>query len=286
MRRIALTLTMLAALGAAGCNKNSSENPNQAAAQAVHSVSGTVGLLKPRELSPQATMKIQLVDGSAEGAQPLATKNISPVKQMPVQFILDFDGAKINPAHIYLVKVSLVDGERTFSMPVQSPVITRDAPTSQVSIMLAANQTPEEKMMGAFDNLKKNLGAYEISNGRQLEKDVSHGWQTFRSNDSGKIVFVRENTDYGDKGFANTDFAYKDGKPWVVVMQRKPSQNARPSEIMRAGWDADGNLVVKEHVASGKTTVLSDSDATMLKKQAESMLKLAQAKSPAKKKKR
>lgn len=282
MRRIALTLTMLAVLGAAGCNKTPSDNPNQAATKAVHSVSGTVGLLKPRELSPQASMKIELVDASADGTQPLATKTISPVDQMPVQFTLDFDATKINPAHIYLVKVSLTDGERTFNMPVQAPVITRDAP-AQVNIKLAANETPEEKMTGDFEKLKKNLGAYQISNGRQLEKDVSHGWQTFR-NEAGKIVFVRENTDYGDKGFANTDYAYKDGKPWYVVMQRKPSQNARPSEVMRAGWDDAGNLVVKEHQASGKTTTLSDDEAAQLKSSAEAMLKLARDKSPAKKK--
>ena len=276
MRRIALTLTMLAVLGAAGCNNNSSSDAQkQAAAKAVHSVSGTVGLMKPRELSPQATMKIELVDGSSEGAQPLATKTVSPVQQMPVQFTLNFDASKINPAHIYLVKVSLVDGDRTFEMPVQAPVITRDAPTSQVAIKMAANKTPAEAMTAEFEKLKKNLGAYKISNGRQLEKSVSHGWQTFRSQETGKIVFVRENTDYGEKGFANTDFAYKDGKPWVVVLQRKPSQNARPSEVLRAGWNADGKLVLREHEASGKTKQLSEDDAAMLKKQAESMLKLA-----------
>jgi len=284
MRRIALMLTMLAALGLAACNNSSSAGHDQATAKVAHSVTGTVGLMTPRELSPAAIMKIELVDGSAENVAPLASKTISPVAQMPVQFTLDFDSAKINPAHIYLVKVDLTDGERTFSMPVQAPVITRDAPTSKVVIKLAANKTPQEKLEADYAKLQKNLGAYQISNGRQLEKDESRGWQTFRSRDDGRIVFVRENVEYASKGFSSSEFAYTDGKPWFIVVEKKSSQSAKSGDVMRAGWDADGKLVVHDKTSSGKTQALSDADVADLKAQAEAMLKLARAKTPAGKK--
>lgn len=286
MRRIPLILAALAVLGLAACNNHSSSGKKQASAKAVHSVSGTVNLLKPRTLSSKATMQIQLVDSSLEGSQPLATKTISPVEQMPVHFTLDFDRAKIRPADIYLVKVNLVDGERTFSMPIQTPVITQGAPTSQVKIELSANQTPEEKLMSEYGKLKQNLGGYQISNGRQLEKDMSRGWQTFRDKTTEKIVFVRENVDYGKKkGFEDNDFAYKGGKPWFVIVRHKTSQQSRPSDIMRAGWNADGKLLIHDHVVSGKTSPLSAGDAAKLKQQAEDMLKLARLRTPAPKKK-
>jgi putative lipoprotein len=286
MRRIALMLTVLAVFGLAACNKSSPNGNGKAQAQVAHSVTGTVGLMSPIQLSPKATMLIKLVDASADQAAPLASKTISPVGSMPVDFTLDFDPTKINPAHIYLVKVDLSDGDRTFSMPVQAPVITHDAGTSKVEIRLTANKTPKEKLEDKYSQLQTNLGGYAISNGRQLEKHESRGWQTFRDNDSGKIVFVRENIEYQKDGFANNEYAYKDGTPWFIVTQHKSSQNAKAADVRRVGWNEDGKLVVNAHKQNGKTGTLSDKEVAALKSQAEDMLKLARAKSPAKKKKK
>lgn len=276
MRRIALTLTMLATLAAAGCNNQNATN-NQAAKGPATSVSGTVGLMQPREVSQQASMKISLVDVSTDGAAPLATKTVSPVAAMPVHFQLDFDPAKINKADLYVVRAEMTDGERQFSMPVQAPVITRGAPT-QVAIKLVAEKTAAEKMLDAFNKKRQHIGGLKVTSGTSLEKDVSRGWQTFRSNESGDIEFVRELADYGDKGFTSTDYAYQGGKPWVVEQQHKPSQNAKPTSIDRAGWDAEGNLVLKQHVAGGKTTALSADTAAELRKHAEAMFKTASRK--------
>ena len=283
MRRIALMLTMLAVIGLAGCNNSSTNGKSQKQAKVAHSVTGTVGLMSSIQLSPKATMQIKLVDASADNAAPLASKTLSPVGPMPVKFTLDFDRAKIDPTHIYLVQVDLVDGDRTFSMPVQSPVITHDAPTSKVDIRLKANKTPKEKLEDKYSELQKNLGGYGITNGRQLEKHQSRGWQTFRDNDSGKIVFVRENIEFQKDGFSNDEYAYKDGKAWYIVTKHKSSQNAKSGEVKRVGWTEDGKLVVNEHQQGGKTSTLSDKQVAELKSQAQDMLKLARDKSPAKK---
>ncbi len=67
------------------------------------------------------------------------------------------------------------------------------------------------------------------------------------------MKFIRELVDYGDKGFTSTDYAYKDGKPWVVQQQKKSSQTARPTSTDTAGWGDDGSLVLKTHEAGGSS---------------------------------
>lgn len=293
MRKIVLSLTTVAVFAVAGCsNSTSQQNQGQpgpagttapAEASTATSVSGTVGLVQSRELSPQASLEIRLVDVSSQSATPLATKTVAPVTQMPVQFTLDFNRDDINPNDLYVVQAILVDGQRNFTMPLQAPVLTKGA-AARVDIKLVAEATPDEKMLEEFNKVEKHIGGMRMTKGTALAKDVSRGWQIFHDKNTDDVVFVRELADYGDKGFTNTDYAYKDGKPWVVVQQKKPSQNAKPSEIDRAGWSAGGDLVLKDQVTGGKTGALPESDAAELRKQAEAMY--AQAAKNSKNKKR
>jgi putative lipoprotein len=237
-------------------------------------VTGTVNVRGDNTVSPEAKLVVNLVDVSSNdqaGAAPLASKTIAPV-QLPASFELTFNPADVNPADLYVVQAQLTDGERNYKMALQAPVLTKGAP-SQVSIELVPEQTPGEKEMAEFQAVQKQIGGMKISNGTKLEKDVSRAWQVFRAN--GAVQFIRARADYGDKGFTSTDFAYKDGQPWVVVQQKKASQDAKPSSTERAGWDKDGNLVLKQVVADGKTTALADDEAASLKKQAEDILSMA-----------
>jgi putative lipoprotein len=288
MRRIVLTLAVSVAFAAAGCSNSNAPQDQQAAsaqpatASTATSVSGTVSLREARQLSPQATLEIKLLDVSSQSTTPLATKTVAPVTQMPVQFTLDFNPTDINPADLYVVQANLVDGERHFAMPLQAPVLTKGAP-AKVDIQLVAESTPEEKMLADFTKVQKRIGGMAMSKGTSLQKDVSRGWQVFRDKDSGDVLFVRELADYGDKGFTSTDYAYHDGKPWVVVQQKKSSQSAKPNEVDRAGWNDAGELVLKQQVSGGNTTPLSDDAAADLRKHAEAMYAQV-AKKPAKKK--
>jgi putative lipoprotein len=268
----------VAALALAGCNgSNAPEQDNGDTAAATiktNTVTGTVAVRGDTAVSSDATLVINLVDVSSTdqaGATPLASKTIAPV-QFPQSFELSFNPADVNPADLYVVKAELNDGERHFKMALQAPVLTKGAP-NQVSIELIAQQTPGEKELADFQAVQKQIGGMKISNGTKLEKDVSRAWQVFRQN--GQVQFIRGRADYGDKGFTSTDYAYKDGKPWVVVQQKKASQDARPSSTERAGWDKEGNLVLKQVVSGSKTEALSEDDAADLKKQAEDILKLA-----------
>jgi putative lipoprotein len=271
------SLVSVAALALAGCNGSSAPQQggdNAAAAKVANTVSGTVTVRGDNAVAPDAKLVVNLVDVSSTdqaGATPLASKTIAPV-QFPQSFELTFNPADVNPADLYVVKAEITGGERQYTMALQAPVLTKGAP-SQVSIELVPEQTPAEKELAEFQTLQKQIGGMKISNGTKLEKDVSRAWQVFRAN--GAVQFIRARADYGDKGFTSTDFAYKDGKPWVVVQQKKASQDAKPTSTESAGWDKDGNLVIKQVVSGGKTDTLGDDEAASLKKQAEDMLSMA-----------
>ncbi len=294
MRKVIWSLVSVTALALAGCNSSTqspqangsspADTASAAAPQANNKVTGQITLREPAQLSPQAKLEVSLVDvsavptdanGDATAAAPnapLATKTISPVGPFPVSFELDFDPAKINPNNLYVVKAHMVDGERNYEMPLQAPVLTKGA-SNQVSIQLVAQQTPAEKDLAAFEDLKKQIGGMKIKSGTKLEKDASRGWQVFRRD--GQVQFIREQVDYGDKGFTDTDYAYKAGKPWVAVQQKKSSKDAKAGSTERVSWDVDGKPVLKQVLSGGKTSDLSDSEADSLKSQAESILKLA-----------
>jgi putative lipoprotein len=273
MRRILLSLASVSALALAGCGGGSDNNGQQAAAGGenaapANAVTGTVTLRDAgASLSPDAKLDLKLVDVSAEGSQPLATKSIAPVT-LPQQFQLDFNAADLNPNDMYIVEVSLQDGERHYSSPLKTPVLTKGA-KNVANIQLVGEATPGEKELAGFNTVKKNIGGMKMTQGTALKEGESRGWQIFKKGND--VVFVIELVDYGDKGFTSTNYAYKDGKPWVIVQEKKPSKDAKPTSTERAGWNDAGDLVLKENQAGSKTDVLSDDDANSLKSQAEAM---------------
>ncbi|HEY4093227.1 MAG TPA: DUF1481 domain-containing protein [Luteibacter sp.] len=278
MRRILLSLASVSALALAGCGGGSDNNGQQAAAGGdsaaagpaapANAVTGTVTLRDAgAALSPDAKLDLKLVDVSAEGSQPLATKSIAPVT-LPQAFQLDFNATDLNPNDMYIVEVSLQDGERHYSSPLKTPVLTKGA-KNVANIQLVGEATPGEKELAGFNSVKKNIGGMKVTQGTALKEGESRGWQIFKKGND--VQFVIELVDYGDKGFTSTNYAYKNGKPWVIVQEKKPSKDGKPTSTERAGWNDAGELVLKENQAGGKTSALSDDDANSLKSQAEAM---------------
>jgi putative lipoprotein len=275
MRSIVLSLMSVAALALAGCNSSSDSSPKAAAESAAPAapaniVSGTVSLRDTSQtVSGNAKLDLKLVDVSTQSAAPLATKTIQPLT-LPASFQLEFTPGDVNPADIYVVQAVVTDGDRRFTQALQTPVLTKNAPSANLAIQLVSEMTPGEKELAAFTTVQKNIGAMKVRSGTALASDKeSRGWQVFsRGND---VQFVRELVDYGDKGFSSTDFAYKGGKPWVIVQQKKSSKDAKPSSTERAGWNDAGELVLKQSEAGGKLDTLSDDEANSLRKAAEDM---------------
>lgn len=283
MRKIVLSLMSFSALALAGCNAPSSSESGSAnapsssstaaASKIASEVSGTIALRDPAQLSPKATLAVNLVDVSSEaaGSAPLASKT-SPAGTFPQSFQLTFNPEQVKPNDLYVVQVVLVDGERHYAMPIQAPVLTKGNP-NVVSIVMVAEQTAGEKVLAAFNAEQKQIGGMKVSHGTKLEKDASRGWQLFR--DAGQVAFIRELVDYGDKGFTSTDYAYKDGKPWAIVQETKANRDAKPSAIDRAGWDETGTLVLKQHQVGADVEALDADSATKLRKQAMDILGIA-----------
>jgi putative lipoprotein len=281
MRSVVWSLMTVAAVALAGCNNSSdsssANSSNGAAASApaaqATNVSGSVSIRGDIKPSAQDSLDIKLVDVTSQGSAPLATKTIAPATTFPQQFELDFNPSNVVPNDMYVVEATLTDGDRHYVMPLQAPVLTQGHPASSIAIELMPEQTPGEKMLAAFQNAQKQIGGLKRSSGTKLEPNASRAWQVFR--DGLEVKFIRELVDYGDKGFTSTDYAYKDGKPWVVQQKKMPSQNAKPTSTDTAGWADDGTLVLKTHDAGGTSGTLSDSDAGNLQQQAKDILNLA-----------
>ncbi|MFZ0869334.1 MAG: YbaY family lipoprotein [Rhodanobacter sp.] len=285
MRKMVLSLMSVAAVALAGCNSPSPSPQTDAGASAptsastaaaaapANEVSGTISLREPAQLSPNAQLVINLVDvsASAVGAAPLASKT-APAGSFPQQFQLTFNPANEKADDIYVVQVTLTDGDRHYVMPIQAPVLTQGH-KNVATIQLMAEQTPGEKILASFTDVQKQIGGMKVSNGTKLEANISRGWQVFRQ--AGDVKFIRELVDSGDKGFTSTDYAYKNGNPWAVVQQTKANKDAKPSAIDRAGWDDSGTLVLKQHQVGNDVQVLDDGAAANLHKQALTILNLA-----------
>jgi len=281
MRRLVWSLMSVAALALAGCNNSSpsseggapsgGDNAAQTPAQA-NQVSGQVTLPDGASVSADAKLEVTLTDVSQQDAKPLASKTIQPANTSPIAFELPFNAADVNPQGVYVLQAVLSDGDRSYKPRLQTPVLN-GKPATGLNVQIFPEQTPGEKELAAFTAVQKQIGGMKISNGTKLEDKVSRGWQVFR--EAGEVKFIREEVDYGDKGFNSTDYAYKDGKPWVVVQQKKSSKDAKPTSTERAAWAADGSLVLKTNEQGGKTTPLSDDEAASLQKQGQSILNLA-----------
>ncbi|UPG89928.1 YbaY family lipoprotein [Luteibacter aegosomaticola] len=275
MRRILLSLASVSALALAGCGGGSDNNGQQAAAGGdsapaapANAVTGTVTLRDAgATLSPDAKLDLKLIDVSAAGSQPLASKQIAPVT-LPQQFQLDFNATDLNPNDMYIVEVSLQDGERHYSSPLKTPVLTKGA-KAVANIQLVGEATPGEKELAGYESVKKNIGGMKMTQGTALKEGESRGWQIFKKGND--VLFVIELVDYGDKGFTSTNYAYKNGKPWVIVQEKKPSKDGKPTATERAGWNDAGELVLKQNQAGSKVDELSEADANSLKSQAEAM---------------
>jgi putative lipoprotein len=287
MRKTVLSLMSVAALALAGCNNAShpsqqadstapaAANTAAATPQIPNQVSGTISLRAGTPApSANATLVLNLVDVSstAVGSAPLASKT-APAGSFPQSFTLTFNPAEVKPNDLYVIQANLTDGDRKYSMPIQAPVLAKGSKNDGVTIELVAEQTPSEKILADFAEAKAQIGGMKISHGTKLEANDSRGWQLFRQ--AGEVKFIREEVDYGDKGYTSTDYAYKNGKPWAIVQETKANRDGKPSAVDRAGWSDDGTLVLKQHQVGSDVQALDPAAAAAMKKDAMTILSMA-----------
>ncbi len=275
MRKLVLPL-VIAGLLLGGCgpsNNNSIPAESNAPAQAPipSDVTGTVTLADPSvQISPQAKLDLTLMDVTQQPGVPVNTQSFAPPK-MPQQFDIHFDPRQIKSADIYVLQASMQNDARVYSPKLQTPVLTHGAPAN-VNLQLVAEPTAADKMLSDFQALQSRIGGMKMTQGTASNDQASRGWQVF--SDKNGVEFIRELVDKGDKGnYTSTDYGYQDGRPWVVVQQTNPKKGAPVTSTDRAGWDENGQLVLKQHEENGQTTELSHDAATALHDQAEALYK-------------
>ena len=278
MRKLAtpslLTGVMIAAALLGGCNAQTSEDGNSTAQQQPPpptAVTGTVVLTDASvQLTPQARLDLSLMDVTTPPGVQITAQSYSPV-QMPLHFKLDFNPAQIKQSDIYVLQAQMQDNGRTYTTSLQRPVLTHGAP-AQLELRLVAEPTASDKMLSDFKNVQSRIGGMKMTSGTASNEDASRGWQVF--SDKNGVEFIRELVDRGDKGnYTSTDYAYQNGKPWVVVQETSPRKGDPVATTDRAGWDENGELVLKDHVENGKTSELPHDSASALHDQAESLYK-------------
>jgi putative lipoprotein len=256
----------LYALGAlvvlAGCSKAPTPPPAAPVAPIANSVSGTVALKDPHDLSNDAKVDLRVVDVT-QTATPVAQISIPNASHPPIAFNLPIDPHAIDPKRTYSLEVTLTDGGRRYLPVLQYPVLTNRAPASNIAVVVAPEATPSEKLYEAFNRAYAQVGSMIHFNGSSQDDSSSTAWDAFASN--GKVKFVREITDLdNDKGRISTRIAFQNDKPWVVVREESTGGNAKPFATTRVGWDDNGNLVLKDRIANGQTSDVSDADAKQL----------------------
>jgi putative lipoprotein len=278
MRILGLS-TLLALICLAGCDKTPAPAAAPPAAAPIpSSVSGTVMLREPRELSNEAKVEIRVVD-VAQPATPLAQTAIPNANHPPIAFNLPIDPHAVDPKRTYAIDAILTDGERRYLPVLQYPVLTNKAQSSNIQIMVAPEPTPSEKLFDAYNKAFAQIGTMKQFSGTSTDDNSATAWDAFASN--GKVRFAREITDLdNDKGRVSIKMGYQNDKPWVVVKEESTGGNARPFATTRVGWDDDGQLVLKDKIANGHTTDATDDDARALYDHAVRAFNMASSRVP------
>lgn len=272
-------LTVVVAGLLAACNAPAPP-PAPAAPHIASTVSGSVILSEPRELSNQARVELKVVDVK-QPATPLAQIVIPGASRPPIQFTMPIDVRQVDPKGTYAVDAVLVDGDRRFVPVLQSPVLTDAKHTSNVQIIVKAEPTPAEKMFEEYRKDYAQVGNMKQISGSSLGETSSSAWDAFLSN--GKVHLVREITDLdNDKGRITLKMAYRNDKPWVVVKEESAAGANRPYSTSKVGWDENGQLVLKERMANGQNSEISPEEAKTLYNQAQQAFNRAQASAPKK----
>lgn len=263
MQKLVLPL-LIASLALAACGQsNNAANQPRTTAQApvATAVTGTVSLKVPAPLGPSAQLKLSLTNVSLKPEVTVAQSTTS-AGQLPAQYQLPFEPGKIDHNQLYVLNVELIDGERRYVAPRQYPVITRGS-SAKVDVVMTPEPTASEKLDAEYASLERAIGGMKRSQGASEDETSTTAWDGFFDGKNG-LRYIREITDYGDKGRTNFYYAYRDGKPMAVVQERVPAMAERPNAVTRAGWDEAGTLVVKTKRESGAVSVLADADAKSL----------------------
>jgi putative lipoprotein len=254
LKYVATALTALAVLGAcspsnppAGTSPSNGAEPAATNGQAVQEtipgeISGTISLRVPAVINPGAKLTVQLVD-VAQPEVVIAESRTDVTSQPPYSFSLPLQAGRIDRTRVYVVNVTLVDGERQYLPALQSPVLTGGA-GSTIEVVLSSEATPGETLKEEFNKLKTHIGGMKRIQDSFLDGELSVAWDGFVEAGN-KLRFMRVNSELGEGDTAvrtNIEYAFRDGKPMAIL--KKGQGNTR------VGWNEAGEVILNERGSS------------------------------------
>lgn len=211
----------LLVLGAlAACS--ASDTPETSTAE-VEAVAGVLTHSERTELSPDATIEVELVDVSAaDGAEIISTQRIRNPGQLPVHFRLEYPPERIDAAHRYTVQARISDGGQiVYATDTAYPVITEGNPRAVEIAMIAiggtagpavANEPPLEGSLATAGTVSRYTA--------QFQDD--------------KLISIQEERDAGAGGKAGAEYQFKEGR---LLRYAELGQRAGPSGSVRIELD-------------------------------------------------
>lgn len=222
-------LVPLLAIALAACSAN--EAPEQDGALAA--VAGVLAYTGRTQLSPEATIEVELLDvSSADDAEVISTQRIRNPGQLPVHFRLEYAPERIDATHRYTVQARIRDGGRiVFATDTAYPVITAGNPRAvQIEMIgigtaVAETETREPPLEGAL----ATPGVTATYSARF---------------EDGKVISIQEERDSGDAGKAGAEYQFKEGRLLRYVELGRRSGPAGPMQVeLDFSFDDTGELL-------------------------------------------
>lgn len=207
-------------------------------------IRGSLSIDGLSQLPRTLQLRLRLLDMSDPSiVPPVVAERIEPAPGiLPYTYALPYTESAINPDGKYVIEATLVTGDVVlYGTPAPVAVLTQGA-SGRADIAMARggglpapNIAPADLLKQDFDKLERSIGGMKRFNGERIENDITVGWDAFA--DSSGIRFARQVIDYDKQGTVSFKFAYKDGKPWVLVREQR-------GVSAYIGWGPDGSLLL------------------------------------------
>jgi putative lipoprotein len=231
----------------------------------------------PIGLAPGATLIVRLLDVTrTESDATLVAEQTFNVAGLPAEFVLPYDKAAVNSIRSYAIDASVMEqGAVRFITASKVGALTQGK-SNRVTVMMmqamqaAAPKDPVAELNKEFADFEARLGGLKRVVGERISgpegQEVAIGWDAFL--DESGVRMVREMVSYPDGGRVNVRYAFKDGKPWVMVRESGGAKT-------RIGWDAEGAVILSER--NGQPAEVDEADAKAARREAREARSLVSA---------
>ena len=102
-------------------------------------VTGSVSYLERVALSPEAVVRVEVVEVGADGAESVVgERTLNSPGQVPIAFSVEVPAGRVRPDGTYRARALITDGGRRFSTTEPVPVLTQGHPRQDVRVWVCS----------------------------------------------------------------------------------------------------------------------------------------------------